>query len=295
MQIHGYRRVSSRVQLDNNSLEVQLDTLTRYANWKFPDQQMIDYCDPAVSATIPWFERPEGERMWLALLPGDHILVPTFDRAFRSVGDLCKTIAVMEQRKVTLHCIDFGIDFSSSIGKLIGHILASVKEYERLCFIDRIKSVNTWKKSKKIPHQGSRPCGWKMTGTGQTAKLIPWPEERRLAYYCLWLKEQEGMTRDKIYLRCWHEGRIGYKGCPFPNNHMYVEKLIQGVRAEFPDEFGDKIPALVWEIECRPPTKDECCARLSTVYRNGDDHPKIRAKLRKAGKLAEQTQQATYP
>jgi DNA invertase Pin-like site-specific DNA recombinase len=255
MTVHAYRRVSSRIQVDNNSLDVQADKIARYANYKCPDHPIIDYVDPAVSASIGWFERPNGARLWANLMPGDHIVLATFDRAFRSVLDLCLSIPMLKEREVTVHFLDFGVDTSSHAGNMLMKMLAAVKEYERVCMMERVAAITEWKKIHKVPYGNSRPHGWKKAGKGREAKYIPWGDERRLGYFMRHLNANMKWSHGKIYLHAdkqWAKNKLNIN-----LSYGYIQRLITATKNGFPTEFGDKADVLPWEIEGRQPTPAE--------------------------------------
>src|SRR3954447_576980 len=115
----GYARVST----DKQSLDLQLDAL-RAA--RVTDDHM-------------WTEKMSGkrdDRPQLADLlryarTGDTVVVWRLDRLGRSLSHIVRTIAELTGRGIHVRSITDGADSSTSTGRLMIGILASLAEYER--------------------------------------------------------------------------------------------------------------------------------------------------------------------
>ena len=264
--VHCYRRVSSEKQVDNNSLDTQDGAINkRLADEKFSGQTVLRYVDPAVSAFTPWFERPAGVRLFEQLAPGDHIIVATFDRAFRSLLDLCKTLDTLKERDVTLHCLDLPVDLSTSIGQAVFKIIAVVKELERKTISERVKAVNQWKRENGLPVSSQRPLGYKTVGHGKNRRYIPWKEERQFAMFCLEL-HQDGMSRESIW---WYVQAQNNKKIPVPGGlepakscARKIQHLMEAALEDFPLPDGSRIPTSV-----------KSAFSAQTSRNNGNPHP----------------------
>lgn len=70
----------------------------------------------------------------LALLsyarPGDTVIVTAIDRLGRSVAEVTRTIADLEERGITLRALREGIDTGTSTGRAIAAIMATLAELE---------------------------------------------------------------------------------------------------------------------------------------------------------------------
>ena len=90
------------------------------------------FVEAGVSGSVPLADRPEGRRMLTALQPGDVVITPKLDRAFRSAADALGTLEQLKEDSVGLHMIDLGGDVTGNgISKLVFTILSAVAENER--------------------------------------------------------------------------------------------------------------------------------------------------------------------
>ena len=75
--------------------------------------------------------RPELDKVLDQLRPGDTLVVWRLDRLGRSIRHLIDQMADLQDRGVAFRSLQENIDTSSSGGKLIFHIFASLAEFER--------------------------------------------------------------------------------------------------------------------------------------------------------------------
>ncbi len=75
--------------------------------------------------------RPELNKLLDQLRPGDTLVVWRLDRLGRSIRHLIDQMADLQDRGVAFRSLQENIDTSSSGGKLIFHIFASLAEFER--------------------------------------------------------------------------------------------------------------------------------------------------------------------
>lgn len=75
--------------------------------------------------------RPELDKLLDQLRPGDTLVVWRLDRLGRSIRHLIDQMADLQDRGVAFRSLQENIDTSSSGGKLIFHIFASLAEFER--------------------------------------------------------------------------------------------------------------------------------------------------------------------
>lgn len=138
--IYGYVRVSSETQVrDGHGLEVQRDKIHAYALSRGLDVEEV-YTDAAESGSTPLDDRPAGRTLLSVLKPGDHVIVSSLDRAWRSLIDASTTLSTWRNQKVTVHILNMGIDPSSPMGTLFFHLLAAFAEFERALIQERITS-----------------------------------------------------------------------------------------------------------------------------------------------------------
>ena len=239
---HVYCRVSSQKQAEMLSPQAQKEKGEKYANLKFDGMQVETYLDPAVSGSMPLFQRPDGMRMFQNIQAGDHVIVAFYDRGFRSSRDLVLSMPQFEERGVTLHILDMGIDTSTPFGRMFIGIMAFIKQYELENLKERMALVFDYKREHKMVLGGDRPVGYQRVGTKwapgkrSTMRLIPWPEERELAIYAAYLREYERLSLRAIAMRLFKEGRVRTPRCSL------VESLLKAATAGFPDQYGDLHP-----------------------------------------------------
>jgi DNA invertase Pin-like site-specific DNA recombinase len=119
----GYARVST----DDQNLDLQRDALTDAGCERI-------YEEHASGKNVA---RVELETCLKTLRKGDTLTVWRLDRLGRSLIDLVNIVNELERMDVAFESIHEKIDTSSSTGKLIFHIFASLAEFERNIIRDR--------------------------------------------------------------------------------------------------------------------------------------------------------------
>lgn len=113
----GYARVSSRTQ----SLDIQTTALTGAG------------CDKIFSEKFTG-TRTTGRKALEQLLEyvrdGDVVVLTKLDRMARSLADLLKITAKLEEKGVELRCLDQAIDTTTPEGRMTYQILGAVAEFE---------------------------------------------------------------------------------------------------------------------------------------------------------------------
>ena len=118
----GYARVSTREQ----NLDLQIEALKKAG------------CEKIFSEKKSGIrERPELEAALEYLRPEDTFVVYKFDRIGRSLKDLLTRVSSLHERGIKIISIKDNIDTSSTSGKLMMHIFASLAEFERDLIVDR--------------------------------------------------------------------------------------------------------------------------------------------------------------
>ena len=112
----GYARVSSTGQ----SLEIQIDKL---------EQGKCDriYQEKRSGKTA---DRPEFQSCMNYLRKGDTLIITRLDRLARSVVHLAQLAKRFESERINLLVLDQNIDTSTSTGRLMFNMLASIAEFE---------------------------------------------------------------------------------------------------------------------------------------------------------------------
>lgn len=142
MSVYIYGRVSHEDSgLSGISETGQLQTSRNYIKSVLPDVPMgkshhpeknVDgyYFDRAKSAwRVPFNSRPASYALDQVLKPGDHVVMYSIDRGFRSVKAFVTQIEIWLERGITPHFVTEGINFATAEGKLMGHVIAAFAQY----------------------------------------------------------------------------------------------------------------------------------------------------------------------
>jgi DNA invertase Pin-like site-specific DNA recombinase len=121
--ILGYARVSTKDQ----NLNGQHDALTAAgAERIFAD---------TITGTAR--SRPELERLLTEIRPGDVVVVTKYDRLARSLKDLLEIVDQIQACGAGFRSLGEDIDTTSSAGRLIFHVFASIAQFERERIVER--------------------------------------------------------------------------------------------------------------------------------------------------------------
>lgn len=143
--IYGYARVSTKSQLDGNSLEQQLcKIMDCYINAKVFEEQ---YSGKTV-------ERPIFKKLLNLLEKGDTLVVTKLDRFARSTVEGINTINMLMVKGVKIHILNMGLIEDTPMGKLIITNLLAFAEFERSMIIERTQSGKEIAKNKKGFREG---------------------------------------------------------------------------------------------------------------------------------------------
>jgi DNA invertase Pin-like site-specific DNA recombinase len=139
----GYARVSTTDQ----NLDLQLDALKAEGCEKI-------YSDKISGSTST---RPQLDEMKQHLRKGDTVIVYKLDRLGRSLKHLVSTVEEFNETGISFKSLQDPVDTTSSQGKLIFNIFASLAEFERDIIRDR---TNAGLKSARARGRiGGRPKG----------------------------------------------------------------------------------------------------------------------------------------
>lgn len=138
-EIYGYARVSTKSQLDGNSLEQQLcEIMDRYSKVTVYEEQYS-------GKTI---ERPVFKMLIEKLGAGDTLVVTKLDRFARSTVEGINTINMLMEKGVKIHILNMGLIEDTPMGKLIITNLLAFAEFERAMIIERTQSGKAIAKTK---------------------------------------------------------------------------------------------------------------------------------------------------
>jgi len=175
----GYARVSSVGQ----SLGVQRSKLKDY------DADIKLYAEKKSGANT---NRPRLNAMLDYVRDGDKVVITKLDRLGRSVLDLTKIAAQLENKKVDLVVLDQQIDTSNPAGKMMFHMLAAVAEFEN--GIRRERQMDGIAKAKAE----GRPLGRKPT-IGDDVKRAVIKDVKAEKLSKQQIADKHGISRAKVY------------------------------------------------------------------------------------------------
>ena len=127
--LYGYARVSTRGQINGNSLEEQR-------------QQLVDAgcrCVIEEQYTGKTMDRPELDRVLSKLQSGDTLMVTKLDRLARSATEGAKLIKDLIDKGINVNILNMGEVDQRPQGKLMLHILLAFAEFERDMIVERTK------------------------------------------------------------------------------------------------------------------------------------------------------------
>lgn len=102
--------------------------------------QKRDVFADVTSGSKAAIERPGMKKLLAYLEPGDTVVVWRVDRLGRSLIDVLNTVNLLRERGVYLRSISDGIDPTSTSGRLMLNMLATLAEYERELIVERVNA-----------------------------------------------------------------------------------------------------------------------------------------------------------
>lgn len=151
----GYARVST----DDQRLDAQLDALRAIgAERIFSDQ---------ISGSRR--ARPELDRMLDQLRNGDVVVVTKYDRLARSLRDLLEIVDLIQKAGAGFRSLAEDIDTTTSAGRLVFHVFASIAQFERERISERTREgLEAARKRGKI---GGRPRALNAAQLGEVRRM----------------------------------------------------------------------------------------------------------------------------
>ena len=134
-----------------------------------------DYRDEGVSGAIPLTHRPAGKLLWEEAKAGDIVCAAKLDRLFRSSSDALVMMERFAERKIGVILIDMSVEpvGESATAKLFFTMLAAFADFERQTINQRTAEGRVGKRSKGGFMGGDAPYGFRITGKGHSAMLVP--------------------------------------------------------------------------------------------------------------------------
>ena len=144
---YGYARVSTRKQINGNSLEEQR-------------QQLIDNdCDMVVEEqyTGKTTERPRLRELLKKLRTGDTLMVTKLDRLVRSATEGANLIKELISKGIKVNILNMGEVDERPQGRLMLHILLAFAEFERDMIVERTQAGKAIARTKAGFREGRPP------------------------------------------------------------------------------------------------------------------------------------------
>ena len=141
---YGYARVSTKGQLDGNSIEEQTNAI------------LAVYSDAEI--TVESYsgakERPLFNQVLDKAQEGDFVIVTKLDRFCRSTKEGLEYIDRLLNKGVKIHLLNMGLIESSPMGRLIVTNLLAFAEFERSMILERTQSGKAIAKQKDDFREG---------------------------------------------------------------------------------------------------------------------------------------------
>lgn len=144
---YGYARVSTRGQVNGNSLEDQ-------------HRQLIDNgCDEVIEEryTGTTTERPKLEELTGKLMQGDTLMVTKLDRLARSAVEGAALIKDLTEKGIKVNILNMGEVDDRPQGRLMLHILLAFAEFERDMIVERTQAGKAIARTKAGFREGRPP------------------------------------------------------------------------------------------------------------------------------------------
>ena len=160
--IYGYARISTKGQLENNSLvQQEREIISKYNN-------AIVYNEQFTGATT---HRPIFDTVVNILKKGDALVVTKLDRLARTTTEGIELIQGLFDRGVSVHVLNVGLLEDTSMGKFFLTTLLAVAELERNMIVERTQSGKEIAKTKAGFKEG-RPKTYTGTQLNHAMQLL---------------------------------------------------------------------------------------------------------------------------
>lgn len=145
--IYGYCRVSTKGQLDGNSIEEQTNTIKA----RYSDAEIV------VESYSGAKERPIFTDLINRLSANDVLVVTKLDRFCRTTKEGLNYIDTLMDRGIKIHILNMGLIEDTPMGRLIVTNLLAFAEFERAMIIERTQSGKAIAKQNPDFREGRPP------------------------------------------------------------------------------------------------------------------------------------------
>lgn len=142
--IYGYCRVSTKGQLEGNSIEDQTNVILS----KYESVQIVIESYSAAK------ERPIFSELLEKMVTGDLLVVTKLDRFCRTTKEGLDYIDMLMNKGVHIHILNMGLIEDTPMGRLIVTNLLAFAEFERAMIIERTQSGKAIAKQKSDFREG---------------------------------------------------------------------------------------------------------------------------------------------
>lgn len=142
--IYGYVRVSTKAQVQGNSLEEQRASIIK----RYPDAEIWEESKSGVS------KRPIFEKLIEQSIAGDVIVITKLDRFCRTVKEGLEYIDILMDKGCNIHILNMGLIEDTPMGRLIVTNLLAFAEFERAMIIERTQSGREIARQNPTYHEG---------------------------------------------------------------------------------------------------------------------------------------------
>jgi DNA invertase Pin-like site-specific DNA recombinase len=219
--VYGYVRASTDKQ--ENTVKIQKADIEK----RFVDERCKNLRhggilqDPETSSGVPLVRRQAGRELVRRLRPGDHLVITSFDRAFRNFGEAVHWIERWLKHGITLHILRCrGIDTATPMGRAFLRMMAVFAELERDMIRERTRAgMNCPEVKAKM---ASRKTRGKLTGRGGIGYVTKGargrryreehPGEQAAIQLIIGWREAEKMSWSEIALRLMREKHLTKDG-----------------------------------------------------------------------------------
>lgn len=191
---YGYVRVSTKGQLDGNSVEDQ----KRLILGRYPDAVIT------VESMSGSAERPLLNELLDKSGPGDMIIVSKLDRFCRSTKEGLEYIDRLMNKDVRIHILNMGLIEDNAIGRLIVTNLLAFAEFERAMIRERVQAGKEIARTQNGYREG-RPSKF-------TEEQIEWALSLLDTHSYSQVEKMTGISKSTIYrYKKVHQCQGGYK------------------------------------------------------------------------------------
>jgi len=205
----GYARVSTEEQKDEGmSIEDQEEKLRAYAIVK--DLELVRIVSEDISGYKYLTDRPGGQDVLEAIRTRNvqHVVCCKLDRMFRDAGDALTLSRKWQERGVTLHLLNLGVDTSTPEGRMFFTVMAGAAEMERNMISLRTKEALQYRKKHRLVYCRFAPYGHRKEG----GRLVPVASEQKvIAQVRAWRSEEKPVPFWRI------AERLNAQGVPTKN------------------------------------------------------------------------------